>query len=280
MKRVCGKAESGLKLLSFLKTKFDEYSSSKLKKMIENNSCKLNGRVERHASTLLAEGDEVDFVPEKKQLVSFQEERVLYEDAFFLAYDKPPFITSDERGLLKLFPRYLLVHRLDRETSGVILLAKTKEAYEALTTLFKKRKIKKMYLAIVSGVLRQKKGILESHLRRKKSYEGGALWGSGKGGVYAKTEWILKKAGKEASLLACYPETGRTHQIRVQLKEMGHPILGDYQYERRRSLPFYPKRSLLHAAEISFSHPFTSLPLKITAPLSEDFQEAMERLFS
>jgi 23S rRNA pseudouridine955/2504/2580 synthase/23S rRNA pseudouridine1911/1915/1917 synthase len=281
--------ESGSKLLSFLTQRLaGQYSARFLKRAIEHNGCQINGRPERFASTLLGVGDHVSLRLEQSSLPVSQQvepQRILYEDDVLLVYDKPPGVASDEQGILKLLhsyaPSVCLVHRLDRETTGVLILAKQSFAFEQLVEQFKQLNVHKRYQAIVDGVCGQSKGIIKNYLGKKQPYAGQTLWGAVKAsqGLYACTEWQLLKRGKQASLVACFPQTGRTHQIRVHFAERGHPIVGDFQYGKQFVCSYQPPRMLLHAERIQFNHPVTGKSMEIVAPLPDDFKEAQHKLF-
>lgn len=174
------------------------------------------------------------------------------------------------------------MHRLDRDTTGVLLFAKTAEALEAMVSLFRKHHVQKTYYALVAGVPKDKKGVVDNFLGKKHLYQGQTIWGavSLDKGLRAVTEWEIEKSGKHAALLRCSPKTGRTHQLRVHLSEMGHPILGDFQYCRTFTSPYQPARCLLHAASLSFPHPITQTAMTLTSPIPEDFSEASKELFS
>jgi len=282
--------ESGTKLLAFLKSKLESgYSARQLKKAIESNLCQVNRKTERFATAVLGSGDVVDFsIDEVNALVhsplKFERDRILFEDDDFLIYDKPARIASEEKELTHLLHSYHshleLVHRLDRNTTGVVIFAKNHSIRNTMIDLFKKAGVKKEYLAIVDGVPEIESEIIENYLGKLHSYEGQALWGAvpKSKGLYAKTTWHCLKKGKVAALIQCFPETGRTHQIRVHLNGIGHPILGDYQYGRKFRCAYRLKRFLLHAREISFLHPKTGLLLRVSAPIPEDFQEALQAL--
>lgn len=275
--------ENGLKLITFLQIKLgDKISNKQLKKRVESNTCEVNGRPERFASRSLKSGDQVVFfdaplVETAKSL--FAKERVLFEDASFLVYNKPPGFTCDSKGLKSLGrPELILTHRLDKETSGILIFAKTKEAADAMEELFRKRAVHKRYLAFVDGVLTEKSGLLENFIGVIKKYEGNAIYGVVKQGQMAITNWQLEKRGKAASLVSCYPITGRTHQIRVHLSHIGHPILGDPVYGKRFLNSYRPGRILLHAFEIRFKHPSTASLIELKAPIPDDFKEARNAL--
>lgn len=287
---VVSSQESGSKLISFLSHHLgDSYSSRYLKKVIEGNCCQINGRVERFASTLLGTGDLVSLVVEPS-FVSFpyrvESARILFEDEDLLVYDKPAGVSCDEGGMIALLkpshPSIRLVHRLDRQTTGVLLLAKNAVAFDNLVKQFKQLLVHKSYLTLVDGIMTKSQGVVENYLGKKRTYAGQTIWGEVKPvhGLYARTEWKCLKKGKKASFVQCLPKTGRTHQIRVHLSEMGHPILGDYQYGKRFECPYKAKRYLLHAEEVEFVHPRTNVRMRLKAPLPDDFLMAQKELFN
>jgi RluA family pseudouridine synthase len=281
--------ESGSKLISFLTARLEEkYSARFLKRLIEQNNCEINGRTQRFASSPLKRGDHVSLRIEQASYSSpytVEEKRIIYEDDVLLVYNKPAGINSDERGILRVLkartPSLQLVHRLDRDTTGVLILAKQPAAFENLVKQFKQFQVRKRYQTIVDGIVDSPKGIIENYLGKKKAYAGQTLWGvvSSSRGLYACTEWRRVKKGRMASLLECSPKTGRTHQIRVHMAQMGHPILGDFQYGKHFQCPYRPFRYLLHAVDIHFLHPVTGAPLCLTSPLPDDFKMALQKLF-
>ena len=281
--------DSGHKLISFLTQRLEgKYSARFLKRLIEHNGCQINGRTERFASTLIGQGDHVCLLIEQASYSSspqLETQRILYEDEALLVYNKPAGINCDEKGILQLLKvrasSLQLVHRLDRDTTGVLILAKQPANFRNLVNQFKQFQIQKRYEAIVDGIVAQPKGLIENYLGKKQAYAGQTIWGSvpASYGLYACTEWERLKKGENASLLACVPKTGRTHQIRVHLAEMGHPILGDFQYGKQFQCPYRPLRYLLHADEIRFHHPLTGEFLCLTAPLPDDFKIAEQKLF-
>lgn len=281
--------ESGMKLLAFLQSKVPSNLSARhLKRTIEQNLCLVNNRTERFASHVLGSGDHVSLLSTdvaKTPSITFEPSRVLYEDNDIFLYDKPPHVVSNDPAFHKVLQRKLpfleLTHRLDRDTTGALLFAKTPKAYESLLNQFREREIKKCYLAIVDGVLNQSTGVIENYLGPVHQYQGQTLWGtvSKAKGQHAITEWELIQKAKNVSLVRCYPKTGRTHQLRVHLNSIGHPILGDYQYCRSFLCPYRPERILLHAESLSLNHPVTKNPIHISAPTPTDFSEAIQKLF-
>ncbi|MGA8164935.1 MAG: RluA family pseudouridine synthase [Waddliaceae bacterium] len=273
--------ESGIKLVFFLRSKLGQvFSARQIKRAIERNLCLVNHSVETFASFTVQAGDRVIFHDQEmdalvRQPESKETHRILYEDEALLFYDKPAGITSDDKGLLAILNSVSLVHRLDRETTGVMVFAKTIEAEKHMLKLFKRRQVQKCYLALIDGIPSNQRGVIESYLERVDNSWKVARREEGK---YARTDWRTVKQGQQCALLHCFPKTGRTHQIRLQMKEIGHPILGDYHYERNYRCRYHAKRCLLHAAEIAFFHPVTGEKVRVGAPIPRDFQQAMDAL--
>lgn len=280
--------ESGMQLLSFLKTKV-EFSGKKLKQALDGNLCIVNGAVERFGTIRLKPGDYVDLDVKKIEALlekppqanlEIEPSRIIFEDDDILIYNKPSGISSDEQGLASLFKDCLLVHRLDRDTSGIILFAKSEKIRKRFVELFKKQEVRKEYAALVDGVPKEDSGFIENYLGRMHTYDGQTIWGSvpAKRGKTAQTKWKCKKRGSKAALIHCFPLTGRTHQIRVHFKEMGHPILGDYQYARVFRCPYRPSRCMLHAHKLTFPHPENGKVLTFMSPFPSDFEETMRQV--
>jgi RluA family pseudouridine synthase len=276
--------ESGTSLLHFLRQKVDaRFSMRKLKQLIDSGACQLNGKAERFSTKFVGRGDTVHLMlsesPESHVALILEPQRILHADDDLLIYDKPPTTVSDDQRFLDLlqkeFGQLQLMHRLDRDTTGVLLFARTPAAAKKLLSQFQQRNIKKEYLAIVDGVPHQQSDLIENFLGKKCIYEGQALWGAvpKSKGLFAKTAWMVQQTGKRAALLLCLPETGRTHQIRVHLSEIGHPILGDIQYGGNST--FRSKRMMLHASKLLFQHPRHAQLFSIAAPLPADFQEIL-----
>jgi 23S rRNA pseudouridine1911/1915/1917 synthase len=225
---------------------------------------------------------------------------VLYEDDDVLAIDKPPGMVvhpapgaprgtvvnalAHRLGVLAGVgrpDRPGIVHRLDRDTSGVLLVARTAAALEALARQFRQRTIEKVYLAVVRGSLGAASGIIDRpigrHPRERKRMSVHARRGRA-----AVTRWTTLERLAGATLVRLEPETGRTHQLRVHLAALGHPIVGDRVYGARRAgrtgVPLAFPRQALHAAEIRFDHPGSGLRVAVRAPLPEDLQELLATL--
>jgi len=160
-----------------------------------------------------------------------------------------------------------IVHRLDKETSGCLVAAKNDAAHQSLTEQFAGREVRKIYLAIVTGRIAKKKGAINVALGRHPVHRqkmGVLLRG---GGREAVTDWLVLAELPCGTLVQCTLHTGRTHQIRVHMKHLGHPLLGDVVYGKRAGFP----RQMLHAWKLGFSHPRTQKRLDFSAPIPPDF---------
>jgi 23S rRNA pseudouridine955/2504/2580 synthase len=207
--------------------------------------------------------------------------RVLYEDDALIVLDKPAGLavqggTGTRRhvdGMLQAWAaggeRPRLVHRLDRDTSGLLAVAKTPAAAAKLTEAFRRQRVEKLYWALVLGRPPEAQGWIDQPLAKQPG-RGGERVGASAGGLAARTLYrVVARAGKVASWLAVKPLTGRTHQLRVHCALLGTPIIGDGKYGRARAHPDgAPKGLMLHAREIRLPHPDGGV-LALTAPLSD-----------
>ena len=175
-----------------------------------------------------------------------------------------------------------IVHRLDRETSGIILVAKTDKAHRGLAEQFSERSLHKEYLALVSGATALISGSIRKAIGRNKQHRHKmSVVETVDGGKDAHTDWeVVERFGNLATLIRCTIHTGRTHQIRVHMKSLGHLILGDtvYGWKPDSRLKRVPERVMLHAAHLVFQHPITDKTLDLRAPLPPDFEAQLKAL--
>ena len=172
-----------------------------------------------------------------------------------------------------------IVHRLDKETTGVIVVAKSDKAHRALADQFASRTLTKEYVALVSGVPQLLSGTIDRAISRHPVHRHRMT--IGEGGKPARTDWERGETfGPLAALIRCRIFTGRTHQIRVHLKSLGHPILGDalYGWKPDLRLEEQPQRIMLHAEHLVIAHPISGKVLDLRAPLPEDFVKMMKGL--
>ncbi len=173
-----------------------------------------------------------------------------------------------------------IVHRLDKDTSGVMVVARTQEALRSLTMQFKNRVVKKRYVALVAGVIKKGSGTIDvglgRHVKERKKISTHTHHAR-----EAVTIFTVKERYKNATLVEVEIKTGRTHQIRVHMAHIGHPVLGDRVYGGGKSTQFGERiitRQMLHAETLSFLHPATGKPLSFTAPLPADMAEIIDKL--
>lgn len=268
------------RLGSFLAERLHPASGKQIKRALEANGCCVNGKVERFPSRQLREGDRVEF---RWPGEVSQQARVLYSDPDLMILDKPAGWVCDSTLPKRLEAQWgplWLVHRLDKETSGALLLARCPQIRSQLERLFVESRIQKLYWAVVDGTPGSSSGIQQQPLIRKEILNGQQRWGAARPGegLPAQTLWSLLHPGKTCALLQCQPVTGRTHQIRVHLALMGHPILGDRQYATRFRTTLVPERVLLHAKSLSFPHPRTGQIVQVEAPVPEEMDRALRAL--
>jgi len=270
------------KLVHFLQKELSPAPSGKmLRRVLEANLCRVNGTVERFGTADVKKGSVVELSCAWQSVLvqNLNNFEVLFEDEHFLIVDKPAgWICTDEECLKAFGAKRYLIHRLDKETTGALLIAKSIETREAMIKLFREKRVEKLYYAIVDGIPQTERGVRTSFFAKVGHFEGQTCWGSKPKGLEAETHWKLLAKGKAASLLACQPITGRTHQIRVHLAEIGHPILVDRQYSKTYRCKFFATRPLLHAARVRFVDPLTGKQIDVSAPLPSDFCEALEAL--
>lgn len=177
-----------------------------------------------------------------------------------------------------------IVHRIDKDTSGLLVVAKTDVAHEGLARQFAAHSIDRRYMAIVADVPKASEGTVDAPLARSAANRKKIAIVEDGRGKRAVTHWKRLKALRDAALVECRLETGRTHQVRVHMASIGHPLLGDPAYGRAgktygkilRELDFH--RQALHAAELGFTHPVTKSRLAFSSPMPSDMQELFNRL--
>lgn len=280
--------DADLRLDRFLGRECPDFSRARLQEFIKSSHVLVNGSPAK-PSLPLAAGDSISLkIPTETAPSPLTAEdiplEILFEDDTLLVLNKPaglvvhPGAGNHEgtmaNALLHHCPgiavaggteRPGIVHRLDKETSGCIVAVKTEAAHLSLSTQFASREVEKTYLALVDGVLRMPHGKIESPIGRHPVHR--QKMAVVERGREALTKYRLRASQEGKSLVECHPLTGRTHQIRVHLKHLGHPVTGDPIYGRRGS----HSRHFLHAWKISFTHPLTKKRLTFTASPGPDF---------
>jgi 23S rRNA pseudouridine1911/1915/1917 synthase len=289
--------EAKIRLDRFLANKLPEYSRSRLQQLVRTGFVRLNGATTRPRH-LVRSGDKIEVTEAPLEKIDNQPEpiplEVLFEDKDIIVINKPPGLVVHPgaghrqhtlvNALLSHCPtlsgiggkeRPGIVHRLDKETSGCLVVAKNDWAHRELSRQFAERWIEKIYLALVAGKLRKAAGVIEEKIGRHPVHRQRMSVASARGRP-AKTDYRIVCSGDQASLVECRLYSGRTHQIRVHLHHLGHPVLGDKVYAAHLAKNF--PRHMLHAWKLGFRHPCSGESKSFEAPLPDDFTTAMKIL--
>ncbi len=290
--------DAGKRLDHFLQERLANYSRSRIQAWIKEGRVLVNGSAAK-ASHLLRAGESIDASPmELPPLEAAPEDlpvEVLYEDASVIAINKPAGLmvhagAGVRSGTLvnRLVHRFQslsqvggalrpgIVHRLDKETSGVLLVARTDAAHRHLAAQFAARTVEKIYLALVRGSIRAESGKITEPIARD-PVRRTRMTAKAPAGRAALTEYRVLKRFSGFTLLEIRLGTGRTHQIRVHMADMGHPVAGDRLYGPAKTAA---ARMFLHAARISFVSPATSARVTVESPLPEELQQWLAGMVS
>jgi 23S rRNA pseudouridine1911/1915/1917 synthase len=284
---------------AWLPEKLGKYSRSYIQKLIEDGSVTVNGRTVRTNYRLKA-GDNVRLVvppPEKLDVCAEDIDLdILYEDKDLIVINKPRGMVvhpaagnysgtlvnalmehckgslSDINGVI----RPGIVHRIDKDTSGVLVVAKNNNAHEKLSEMLKKHDMNRVYIAVAEGVIREDSGKIDAPVGRH-PVERKKMSVNTKNGRHAVTHFKVLERFSGATLVELRLETGRTHQIRVHMSFIGHPLVGDIVYGRKKQAADINGQAL-HARLLGFVHPGTGEYVEFTAEPPEDFKRLLEKL--
>lgn len=293
MKTIQRQAETKARL-DVIAAEMGESSRSQAAKWIEQGLCRVNEIVRSKPGYGVATGDNVELtVPDPVELTVEKEDiplEILYEDEDVAVVNKPCGMVvhpapGNETGTLVNALLYAMddlsgiggvkrpgiVHRLDKDTSGLLLVAKNDQSQLALSRQLQERQMEKHYRALVEGNLREDSGRIDQPIARsKKDRKKMAIDPEGRPSI---TDWTVLARGRNVTLLDVHILTGRTHQIRVHMKSIGHPVCGDPIYGSGRGAKV--PRLMLHAYTLSFTHPRTGERMTFTAPLPEEFVQGL-----
>ncbi len=306
------KKDQGRRLDQFLSETNLNLSRSQAKSLIEKHHIFLNQKPTK-PSAHIKTGDIVSGTLPEPSPLSLKPEpiplTILYEDSSIIVIDKPSGMVvhpaygnpsgtlvnallyhCKDLGGINGVLRPGIVHRLDKDTSGVMVVAKEDEAFHQLTKQFKNRTVEKIYWAIVYGRFSQNEGLIDSAIGRHPS-ERKRMSTRTKKGRTAITRWKRVEEFDSCTLLEIFPQTGRTHQIRVHLSSIGHPLLGDPLYGRKgrpgaihdpvlKECVKRMNRQALHAHRLEFNHPRTGERVQFVSPIPHDMKEVLEWLRS
>jgi 23S rRNA pseudouridine1911/1915/1917 synthase len=301
-------AYAGWRLDRALAAAVPTLSRERLKALIRSGAVEARGSALRDPATKVKGDESLRLaVPEPRPAHNEPQDiplTILFEDEHLLVLDKPaglvvhPAAGNFDGTLVNALLHHCagklsgiggvarpgIVHRIDKDTSGLLVVAKTDVAHEGLAKQFAAHSIDRRYLAIVSGVPKASHGIVDAPLARSSANRKKIAIVEGGRGKRAVTHWKRLQLLNDAALVECRLETGRTHQVRVHMASIGHPLIGDPVYGRSgkthgkilKALGFH--RQALHAAELGFTHPVTKSRLSFSSPMPADMQELMRAL--
>jgi 23S rRNA pseudouridine1911/1915/1917 synthase len=287
--------EAKVRLDQFLAKRLPDFSRSRLQQLIRDGFVRLNNSASRPRQ-IVRGGDKIKLTePPPEKIETLPEAiplKILFEDDDLIVINKPPGLVVHpgaghrEHTLVNALLNHCatlsgiggkerpgIVHRLDKETSGCLVVAKNDVTHRDISRQFAARTVEKIYLALVAGKLRKPAGVIEERIGRhpvhRKQMSATTLRGRA-----AKTEYRTVRSSDGATLVECRLHSGRTHQIRVHLRDLGHPVIGDKVYAPRLAKDF--PRQMLHAWKLGFRHPRTEEWKSFEAPLPDDFAAAIK----
>jgi 23S rRNA pseudouridine1911/1915/1917 synthase len=312
--------DAGSRLDAFLATQIEGWSRARLQKLIENGDVLVNGK-ESKASYKLREGDEIDVDLTETPAERFEPENIpldiVFEDEYLAVINKPAGmvvhpgagissgtlanalafyfglgnsdlgIVGDEQSQISNLKSQIgLVHRLDKDTSGLILVAKDEQTHEALAEQFRDRTVEKSYVALVHGVPRENKGTIDRPIARDRWHRTKMTVAAN--GRHALSIWKVRQRFEKFALVEVDIKTGRTHQIRVHLASINHPVVGDSTYNEGRDNTIANieinravenlNRFFLHAQRLAFTHPHTGQRISLFCELPPELAQLLKLL--
>jgi 23S rRNA pseudouridine1911/1915/1917 synthase len=300
-------AHAGERLDRFVVGQLPALSRAAIQRLIKDELIRVNGRKTK-ANHLVRAGESVTVTVPEPRATEVRAEAipldVLFEDEDLLVVNKPPGMTVHpavgnlEHTLVNALLHHCagslsgiggelrpgIVHRLDKDTSGCMVVAKSDAAHQALSEQFQGREVTKIYLALVAGSPRRDSGVIQANIGRHRIHRQ-KMAVDHERGRRAVTEYRVVEHFAEHALLEASIHTGRTHQIRVHLSWLGHPVLGDATYGKKthvlgrdnKAVIVVP-RQMLHAWRLGFKHPRTGKPMQFEAPLPKDIQDVLQQI--
>ena len=276
-----------------------ELSRTYVGKLIDEGRCLVNGKVAK-ASLKLSENDVVEIdIPEVKELEVSKEDiplDIIYEDKDILVINKPQGLVvhpapghyehtlvnavlahTDDLSGINGVKRPGIVHRIDKDTSGLLCIAKNDDAHEGLAEQLKDHSMNRQYIALVKGVIKEKQGEIDLPIGRSRG-DRKKMAVDTINGKPARTYFTVLKRFNDYTLVECSLETGRTHQIRVHMAYIGHPVEGDPLYNKKNASSLYDKGQLLVAYKLHLVHPITKKEMDFEIPLPTYFTDIINQL--
>ena len=286
------------RLDKYISNKTDEISRVMIQKLIDEGEILVNGKSQK-ASYKVQNGDKISInIPEVKEVGLKSQDiplDIIYEDNDILVVNKPkgmvvhPAVGNLDGTLVNAVMAHCkdnlsgiggevrpgIVHRLDKDTSGLIIVAKNDKAHIKLSEQIQNREVKKIYIALVRGIVKENEATIDMPIGR--SSKDRKKMAVDKKGKEAITHFKVLKRYDKYTLLEVKIDTGRTHQIRVHMAEIGHPVIGDEVYSNGKN-EFNVEGQMLHAKSLEFKHPITGKLKHLEAPLPEYFEEVLKKL--
>ena len=296
---IVNKEENGKRLDVYIAGKDEEITRSSAQRQIEQGSVVVNDKVITKVSYKGTEGDDIKIEEQEPVEIELKAQNipidVVYEDKDIIVVNKPKgmvvhpangnpdgtlvnaimAICKDSLSGIGGEIRPGIVHRLDKDTSGLLIVAKNDMAHVNMSELIKRHEVKKTYIALVRGVVKENEATIDMPIGRSNSDR--KKMAVTKNGKNAVTHIKVLKRYDKYTLLEINIETGRTHQIRVHLAHIGYPVIGDYIYSNGKN-EFGIVGQCLHAKSLEFKHPITGKDMKLEAPIPEYFEKVLQEL--
>ena len=290
--------EQGKRLDTYISSQNEKITRTSAQRLIEQGNILVNGKKQKVAYKI-AENDVITVEHEEPKQIELKAQKipieVIYEDADIIVVNKPkgmvvhPANGNPDGTLVNAIMNICkdslsgiggeirpgIVHRLDKDTSGLLIVAKNDMAHVKMSEQIKNHEVKKTYIALVRGVIKENEATIDMPIGRSRTDR--KKMAVAKDGKNAVTHIKVLKRYDKYTLLEINIETGRTHQIRVHLSHIGYPIIGDYIYSNGKN-EFGVEGQCLHAKSLEFKHPITKKEMKLEAPLPEYFQDIINKL--
>ena len=290
--------ESGKRLDAYISSQDEEITRTSAQRLIEQGNILVNGKKQK-VSYKVSDGDIITIEEVKPQEIELKAQEIpieiIYEDTDIIVVNKPKgmvvhpangnpdgtlvnaimAICKDSLSGIGGEIRPGIVHRLDKDTSGLLIVAKNDKAHVNMSEQIKNHEVKKTYIALVRGCIKENEATIDMPIGRSNSDR--KKMAVNKNGKNAVTHIKVLKRYDKYTLLEINIETGRTHQIRVHLSHIGFPVIGDYIYSNGKN-EFGVMGQCLHAKELEFKHPISGNDMKLQAPLPEYFEDILKKL--
>ena len=297
-KYIVKSGEQGKRLDSYISSQNDKITRTSAQRLIEQGNILVNGKKQKVAYKI-AENDVITIEQEEPKQIELKAQKipieVIYEDADIIVVNKPkgmvvhPANGNPDGTLVNAIMNICkdslsgiggeirpgIVHRLDKDTSGLLIVAKNDMAHVKMSEQIKNHEVKKTYIALVRGIVKENEATIDMPIGRSRTDR--KKMAVAKDGKNAVTHIKVLKRYDKYTLLEINIETGRTHQIRVHLSHIGYPIIGDYTYSNGKN-EFGVEGQCLHAKSLEFKHPITKKEMKLEAPLPKYFQDIINKL--